>query len=154
MSNRSQNFKNKNKFNKNLKKESTINPNLKNYNITGCNVSKNFINEYSVLANIVCSIIGLKKEDLSSFINNEYKGIHNSLIKDKYVILEKDAYEKMQKSLSEAFKAGENNEYEKHLKEVKEAFKNGVKYASDLNRINDSNFLKDQFILDILKRFF
>lgn len=100
--------------------------------------------EYGILANIFCSFLGLKKEDLLNFFKNpSYDNIN--IFTNCCVIKDRQTYEKMMGSLSEAFKAGEEKEHKRHIKEEETAFKNGVKYGREQreNELNVQN--KNQY---------
>ena len=116
----------------------------KKYNNKNDSVFKKFKideqTEYSILANIFCSFLGLKKTDLLNFLKNpSYDNIN--IFTDSCVIKDKSTYIKMMGSLSEAFKAGEEKEHNRHINEESAAFKKGVKYGREQreNELNAQN---------------
>lgn len=135
MSKRSQSFRKKNKFKNNdgFQENCTY--------INGKKVDD--YNEYSILSNMFCSFLGLKKDDLERFLKNS---IHNNtldIFTNNFVIKDRATYEKMMSSLSEAYKAGEEKEHQRHFKEEEEAFKRGVKYGRE-QRENELNVKNGQ----------
>ena len=135
MSTRSMNFK-KNKFHVH-----NFN-NLKSNKIYINNHKIDDYEEYSIIANIFCSILGLSKEDMKNFIKNDYTHKFDVLYTKNYVIKNKEKYERMMNSLSESFKAGEQKEHQRHLKEEDEAFKRGIKYGREQiqNEIKNNSY--------------
>ena len=147
MSKRSQAFKKKFKF---LKFQNNNSFQKNSIYINRKKVDDN--TEYSILSNMFCNFLGLKKCDMEAILKSSLYDKPLSIFTDNFVIKDRITYEKMMSSLSKAFKEGENKEHERHLKEEDEAFKRGVKYGRE-QRENEmknasKNDLKDNFIIE------
>ena len=95
---------------------------------------------YITLANMFCEKLGLSENDLRNFIiSNE---IPDNL--KKYKIITAENFSRMQTSLNEAFKAGEEKEYNRHLSDEDKAFERGVKYGEGKERNKNKKILNDE----------
>lgn len=135
MSNRSQAFKKKIKF-------QSMNG-FQNKNTYINEKGTNDYSEYSILSNMFCSFLGLKKDDLERFLKDSVHDGTLNIFTNNFVIKDRKTYEKMMSSLSKAFKEGENKEYKRHLKEEDEAFKKGVKYGREQRENEMKNTFKN-----------
>ena len=142
MSKRSQSFRKKNKFKNNngFQENSTY--------INGKKIDD--YSEYSILSNMFCSFLGLKKDDLERFLKDSVHDGTLNIFTNNFVIKDRETYEKMMGSLSEAYKAGEEKEHQRHLLEEEAAFKRGVKYGreqreNELNVKNNNQYYDNTF---------
>lgn len=152
MSKRSKSFRKKNKFKNN-------NGFQENYNYTNVRNADDY-SEYSILSNMFCSFLGLKKDDLERFLKDSVHDGTLNIFTNNFVIKDRPTYEKMMGSLSEAFKAGEEKEHKRHIKEEEAAFKNGIKYGreqreNELNAKNKYNYkISDEELINQNRKYY